>query len=291
MSLSRCHPLFASALPQPFAVRGVSSYMRVLLSLSFVLWMGLMGLRSLAAQGFSGQEPGIQRPGSVAEQYLFQAANAERQQRGLPTLRWDAALYRAATSHALEMAARESISHQYPGEADLAGRAGDAGARFSLVQENVAEAPSAVVVHRAWMESEGHRENLLDPAVNRVGISVRSRNGELYAVEDFDRGVESVSYDDQEIAIADLLRGTPNLLVQVGDEAARATCTMEEGYAGLRRPWFVMRFTTGELDALPAELQARLESGRYHEAVVAACAAKASSRPFSSYNIAILLYP
>ena len=291
MSLSRCNPLFASVRPQPFAVKRVSPYMRVLLLPSFALWMSLMGLRSLAAQGVYGQGPEVQRPGSVAEQYLFQAANAERGQRGLPTLRWDAALYRAATFHALEMAARESISHQYPGEADLAGRAGGAGARFSLVEENVAQAPSAVVVHRAWMESEGHRENLLDPVVNRVGISVRSRNGELYAVEDFDRDVESVSYDDQEIAIADLLRTTPELNVEVGVEAARATCMMEEGYAGPRRPWFVMRFTTGELDALPAELRTRLESGRYHEAVVAACAAKPSSRPFSSYNIAVLLFP
>lgn len=232
-----------------------------------------------------------QGPVSVAEQYLFQAANAERAQRGLPLLRWDEALYRAATSHAREMAARESISHQYPGEADVAGRAGGAGARFSVVEENVAEAPDAVTVHRAWMESHGHRENLLNPRMDRVGISVRSRQGELYAVEDFDRSVEAVSYDDQEIAIADLLRATPELSIQVGDEAARATCAMDEGYAGPRRPWFVMRFTTGELDALPAELRSRLGSGKYHQAVVAACAAKRSTRPFSSYNIAVLLFP
>ena len=240
---------------------------------------------------WAGIQVPAQGPASVAEQYLFQAANAERQERGLPMLRWDPALYRAACSHALEMAARESIAHQYPGEADVAGRAGSAGARFSVVAENVAQAPDAVTIHRAWMASAGHRENLLDPAVDRVGISVRERGGELYAVEDFDRDVEAVSYDDQEMAIAELLRGTPNLNVEVGDGAARATCTMEEGYAGARRPWFVMRFTTGELDALPAELQSRLRSGRYHQAVVGACAAKGSSQPFSSYNIAVLLFP
>ncbi len=263
---------------QPFSGRRVLVSMRFLFLM--VLSFLLAGLR-VAAQG----------PTSVAEQYLFQAANAERMQRGLPVLRWDPALYRAATFHALEMASRESISHQYAGEADLAGRAGGAGARFSVVEENVAEAPDAVAVHRAWMESEGHRENLLDPEVNRVGISVRSRNGELYAVEDFERSVEAVSYDDQEIAIADLMRGTPDLNIQVGDEAARATCAMDEGFAGTRRPWFVMRFTTGELDALPAELRSRLGSGRYHQAVVGACAAKQSSRPFSSYNLVVLLYP
>ena len=52
-----------------------------------------------------------QRPPSVAEQYLFAAANAERAQQGLPVLRWDESLYRAAEGHAVEMASRESISH------------------------------------------------------------------------------------------------------------------------------------------------------------------------------------
>ncbi len=135
---------------QPLAGRRVLVSMRFLFLM--VLSFLLAGLR-VAAQG----------PTSVAEQYLFQAANAERVQRGLPVLRWDPALYRAATFHALEMAARESISHQYAGEADLAGRAGGAGARFSVVEENVAEAPDAVTVHRAWMESEGHRREFAGP--------------------------------------------------------------------------------------------------------------------------------
>src|ERR1700742_3316719 len=132
---------------------------------------------------------------SVSEQYLFQAANAERAQRGLPALRWDAALYRAAQRHAQEMAERQSISHQYPGEPELADRGKNAGARFSVISENVAEAGTAVRIHDAWMNSPGHRENLLDPRVDAVGISVRSRNGQLYAVQDFERKVESLTLE------------------------------------------------------------------------------------------------
>src|SRR5947208_7586092 len=73
-----------------------------------------------------------QRP-SVAEQYLFQAANAERAQRGLQPLRWEPALYRAAYGHAQQMAGRGSISHQYAGEPELAERGKMAGARFSRI--------------------------------------------------------------------------------------------------------------------------------------------------------------
>src|SRR5579875_3720356 len=143
--------------------------------------------------------------GSVAEQYLFSAANAERMQRGLPPLRWDETLYRAAQRHAGEMAARESISHQYPGEADLAERGRAAGARFTVIAENVGEAWSAPVLHEAWMESPDHRANLLDRRVNAVGISVYRRGSQLYAVEDFERSVENLSYDAQEAAIEQLL--------------------------------------------------------------------------------------
>ena len=227
---------------------------------------------------------------SIAEQYLFQAANAERAEHGLPPLQWDAALYRAAMLHAREMAERASISHQYPGEADLAARAGRAGARFSVVAENVAEAPDAVHIHSAWMRSPGHRANLLDARVDRVGIGVLSRDGEIYAVEDFDRSVAQLLFGEQELAIAGLLGSTDGLRVSVANEDARQTCGMSTGYAGPRRPWFVMRFTTGDLLTLPEQLRARLATGRYHEAVVGACAGQ-GAEPFTSYNIAVLLFP
>lgn len=249
----------------------------------------LMLLLSLGATAFSAS--GVaQRPVSVAEQYLFTAANAERAQRGLPELRWDSNLYRAALGHAEEMAGRASISHQYPGEAELAVRAKQAGARFSLVAENVAEAPSAVRIHDAWMNSPGHRANLLDAKVDSIGISVVWRDGQLYAVQDFDRSVARLSYDEQENVVLHMLDSVARLNVQAGNEEARETCSMESGYAGRRQPWFVMRFTTGDLDRLPSQLTSRLGSGRYHEVSVGACAPP-NGQPFSSYNIAVLLYP
>jgi hypothetical protein len=51
-----------------------------------------------------------------------------------------------------------------------------------------------------------------------------------------------------------------------------------------------MRYTAHSISALPAQLQSRLSSGRYHQAVVGACA-ESSSTPFTAYNIAVLLYP
>ena len=228
--------------------------------------------------------------GSVAEQYLFSAANAERAQRGLQPLKWDETLHRAAQRHAGEMAARESISHQYPGELDLAGRGRSAGAKFTVISENVAEAWSAPEIHDAWMQSPGHRANLLDPRVNSVGISVLRRGGQLYAVEDFDRTAQNLSFEQQESAVAELLRTEARLRLMPNAEDARLTCAMDTGYAGARKPWFVMRFTTASLDRLPGTLREKLASGKYHSAAVGACEVK-NSGSFTPYAIAVLLFP
>jgi uncharacterized protein YkwD len=229
-------------------------------------------------------------PRTVSEQYLFQAANAERVQRGLPALRWDDNLSRAASNHAHEMAARQSISHQYAGEPELEQRGKLVGARFSTIAENVAMAPTAVRIHDAWMNSPHHRENLLDPTVDSVAISVLQRNGELYAVEDFDRSVAALSLDEQESQVGQLLREAASVDVLPGSEEARQTCAMDSGYAGQRQPWFVMRYSAGDLTQLPEQLKTKLATGRFRQVAVGACEVH-QKQAFTAFNIAVLLYP
>jgi uncharacterized protein YkwD len=232
---------------------------------------------------------------SVAEQYLLAAANRERLSRGLQPLQRDPVLAGAAAFHAQQMADRGDISHEFPGEPDLAARASNAGVHFSLVAENVAVAPEPTAIHDMWMKSEGHRENLLDPHVNVAGISVVLRDGQFYAVEDFASTVKSMTFDQQESTVASLIAASG---IDVANQAtggsdirtARATCTTPSGYAGTRKPWFVMRYTASTLDALPSDLKSRIGSGKYHQAAVGACSLTESGS-FSEYNIAVLLYP
>jgi Cysteine-rich secretory protein family len=226
---------------------------------------------------------------TVAEQYLLSAANAERAQRGLQPLHWDRALYEAASYHAEQMAERESISHRYEGEPELMARGQQAGARFSVISENVAEAPSAVMIQDAWMNSEKHRENLLDPRVDSIGIRVIGRGDRLYAVEDFDRSVTSMSLEEQEVAVGQLLQLRSSVTILPTTADARRTCSMETGYAGERRPWFVMRYTADDLTKIPTMLEERLATGNYNAAVVGACPAEGEHN-FTAYNIAVLLY-
>ena len=234
--------------------------------------------------------PALGQQSSVAEQYLFSAANAERVQRGLPTLGWDTTLYRAAAYHADVMAAHGGISHQFSGEPELSARGAEAGAHFSVIAENVAMAPTAVQIHEMWMRSRGHRENLLNSSVDRVAIRVVRRDGELYAVEDFEHAVVNLSFADQESRISHLVADTAPVELLPTTEDHRRTCAMDSGWSGARQPWFVIRFTSGSLDRLPGTLVDKLNSGRYRQAAVAACPAP-RSKDFSAYSIAVLLYP
>ncbi len=233
---------------------------------------------------------------TVAEQYLLAAANQDRANQGLAALRFDPVLTRASASHAREMAIHQAISHQFPGEPELADRGSNSGAHFSLISENVGEAPTSVIIHDMWMHSPGHRANLLDPNVNTIGIAIVTRDNQLYAVEDFASTVEPLTLFQQEQTVAAVLArsgmqvaGMTYGITPETTSNARATCTMSAGYVGSRRPLFVMRYTASALDQIPMQLKARLTSGKYHEAVVGACSSNRTS-PFSSYNIAVLLY-
>jgi len=242
---------------------------------------------ALSAQSIFNTPPGI------AEQFLLAAANQDRTARGLKPLRLDPTLAEAALAHAREMAAHRDISHQFPGEPKLSERGANAGAHFSLISENVAEAPVAAMIHDLWMHSEGHRKNLLDPGVDAVGISVIVRDHEYYAVEDFANIVQPLSFNAQESAVASLLAKSGMQIANgkvMSEQDARQTCSMPTGYAGSHQPWYIMRYTAHSIAQLPAQLQSRLSTGKYHQAVVGACAESAST-PFTAYNIAVLLYP
>jgi uncharacterized protein YkwD len=225
---------------------------------------------------------------TVAEQYLLAAANQDRANQGLPALRLDPVLTQASALHARKMADHATISHQFANEPELAERGSNAGVHFSLIAENVGEAPTSVIIHNLWMHSPGHRANLLDPNVNTIGIAIVSRDHQLYAVEDFASTVEPLTLTQQERTVAGVIAQSG---LQVADTTndARETCTMPTGYAGSRRPWYIMRYTAASLNEIPTQLKTRLISGKYHQAVIGACSA--NSGPFSSYNIAVLLYP
>ena len=121
------------------------------------------------------------------ERELFNATNRERLAHGLPALQWNDALAVAARKHANEMASKDTLSHQFPGEPSLPGRVKQAGAHFVWFSENVALGPNTSIIHTEFVKSPPHRANILDTDMNVMGIGIVERNGQLFAVEDFSK--------------------------------------------------------------------------------------------------------
>jgi uncharacterized protein YkwD len=223
---------------------------------------------------------------------LLALANQARAEAGAGKLQWDPALAAAALKHCLKMAAEGPIAHRYGGEPDLSERAAQAGAHFSVIEENVAVAPSADTIHRMWMQSPDHRENLLNPEVDHVGVAVVAARGVLYAVADYTRAVQQMSLPQVEARVAALVAASGVTMLQ-DPGAARAACMMGQGMpraTGGMQPHFVMRWQDAILTRLPQELIDHLETGAYRAADVGACPPQDVSGDFTAYRIAVILY-
>jgi len=224
---------------------------------------------------------------STAESMLLRAANRDRAAAGLKPLQWDPALAAAARQHAQRMVHMNTLSHQFPGEPPMQDRARQAGARFSLIAENVAEGTNVPGLHTRWMNSPPHRANLLDPGLNAVGIAVVQGGKMLFAVEDFAAVVPNLSLNDQESQVGSEIAARGMRAVNATPDARR-TCELDRGWAG-QRPASVLRYETSDLRRLPDDVDQKVGSGKYHRAAVGACEASGAG-DFASFRIAILLY-
>jgi uncharacterized protein YkwD len=121
---------------------------------------------------------------SATQQQMLELTNAERVKAGVAPLKASAALMKAAQDYAQVMRDRNWFSHTGPDGSTPADRITAAGYRFSAYAENIARGqpiPAAVVA--AWMESPGHRSNLLSATFMEVGMGAAGDNW----VQDFGR--------------------------------------------------------------------------------------------------------
>jgi uncharacterized protein YkwD len=130
----------------------------------------------------------------VLELDLLNKTNAARAENGLPALQADETLALAARHQALEMATLNYFSHQSPTpeNATPPDRIARAGSPFVAVGENIAKMPPMTVASLAtqtvegWMNSPGHRANILQTAYTHVGFGIaQDAQGYTYVVQNF----------------------------------------------------------------------------------------------------------
>jgi uncharacterized protein YkwD len=152
---------------------------RLVLLTSVLLALALLPGSAHAACPWTGSHPS-----TVSKLHVLVATfclvNSERTRRGLRPLSYNTRLGQAAQNHASDMVRRHYFSHVTPGGSTLVDRIRRTGyfvgARWWTVGENIAwgsggyATPSSIV--RAWMNSSGHRRNILSPGFRETGLGV-----------------------------------------------------------------------------------------------------------------------
>lgn len=123
------------------------------------------------------------------EAEVLRLLNVERQSAGLAPLTNSRKLNAASYYHSLDMATNEFFSHYGSDGSSLVDRVREVGyTGWTAVAENIAAGyPSAASVVDGWMNSPGHRENILDGTLTQVGVGLVETNTGymLYWTTDF----------------------------------------------------------------------------------------------------------
>lgn len=101
---------------------------------------------------------------------LLQLINKERTNRNIPILLVDDKLNNAAQKHTDYMIKNNKLTHNQPGN-ELAKRISAEGYNWRAIAENIAQGyPTPETVVKGWMQSQGHRDNILNPRYKDVGF-------------------------------------------------------------------------------------------------------------------------
>ncbi|QOR68920.1 hypothetical protein IM538_12700 [Cytobacillus suaedae] len=120
------------------------------------------------------QETAKQAPAqgiSQAEQKVIDLTNAERRKAGLPDLKADTSLSNVAREKSNDMQKNNYFSHTSPTYGSPFDMMRDFGVSYKTAGENIAQGqqtPEQVV--QAWMNSEGHRKNILSKDFTHIGV-------------------------------------------------------------------------------------------------------------------------
>ncbi len=160
--------------------------------------------------------------GSLNEQFIITLTNVERSQAGLSPLSFNKSLSMMAEFKSEDMIAKQYFAHVAPDGTDVALLAARANYAYLNLGENLAmgDFASSADVVRGWMNSPGHRANILSKNFTEIGVSaIRGMHeGRVvwYAVQEFGRPASDCTKPDSalqatitaETAEADALAAT-----------------------------------------------------------------------------------
>ncbi|MEU5333151.1 sigma-70 family RNA polymerase sigma factor [Streptomyces asoensis] len=134
----------------------------------------------------ASRTPTVMSGSSSRSSQVIALVNEERAKAGCGPLTEDPKLRRSAQGHSDDMAARDFFDHVNPDGADPGQRITAAGYRWSTYGENIAKGQqTAESVMTSWMNSEGHRANILNCSFKNIGIGIHDGSGGPWWTQNF----------------------------------------------------------------------------------------------------------
>jgi uncharacterized protein YkwD len=136
----------------------------------------------------TGNAPAAQLSPSQAaafEDQVVALTNAQRTTHGCPALRADAQLHLAAIEHSVDMRARGYFAHDTPDGVTPWTRVEAQGYPDPSAENIAMGQPTPQAVVDAWMNSPGHRANILNCASKAIGVGVQFGPGGPWWTQDF----------------------------------------------------------------------------------------------------------
>lgn len=109
---------------------------------------------------------------SAEKQKMLNLINSERAKVGAQPLAFDVKVVEVAQVKSADMVKNNYFSHTSPTYGSPFDMLRKFGVTFSGAAENIALNSSVEAAHAAFMASEGHRKNILNPSYNRIGIGI-----------------------------------------------------------------------------------------------------------------------
>ncbi|MFP3916789.1 SafA/ExsA family spore coat assembly protein [Lysinibacillus telephonicus] len=121
---------------------------------------------------YPGQKINIpEQQGQAVEQEVIRLVNVERANAGLPALKYDWELARVAEHKSQDMHDKKYFSHTSPTYGSPFTMMKNYGITYKSAGENIAQGQrTAQEVVNAWMNSAGHRANILNSNYTHIGV-------------------------------------------------------------------------------------------------------------------------
>lgn len=134
----------------------------------------------------SHDEDVLQKEISAEESKLVELTNTERKKQNLHALHADPTLMKLAREHVSTMARLDQIAHELDGKT-FSQRMNQAKYRALRAGENIAQSQrSPADAISSWMQSPGHKENILEADYTRIGVATAvSKSGKKYWTQVF----------------------------------------------------------------------------------------------------------